>query len=211
MIRRLPRDAGPDDGVTLIEVVVSMTLMSIFMTMFTGALLQVYGTLERSDSTTVVQSQLNVAFLHLDRDIRYASALTTPGNGTGANTADSYVEYMTVGAGTTCTQLRLHLSGSSGTLQTRTWVLGNSPASTWNTLASGVTTPNANAFAVYNADAVSNFERLEVTLTGASGAGTTRASRLADITFTALNSRPVMNRTTQTLAPPDGSGCVQGR
>jgi len=213
VIRRLLRDCGPDDGITLIEMVVAMTLMAIFMSMFSAALFQVYDTVKRSDSTTVVQSQINVAFLHLDRDIRYASALTPPGPGSGANTADSYVEYMTVGASTTCTQLRLHLSGGlPGTLQSRTWTLGNTPGSTWSILASGVTaTPNTTVFTVSNADAVSNFERLEVVLTTQSGTGTSQASRPTDITFTALNSRPVLDRTTNTLTPPDGSGCVLGR
>ncbi len=72
-------------------------------------------------------------------------------------------------------------------------------------------TPHTVVFTVFDADAVSNFERLEVIVTTQAGTGITAASRPTDITFTALNSRPVLDKNTNTLKPPDGSGCTQGR
>jgi prepilin-type N-terminal cleavage/methylation domain-containing protein len=212
VIGRLVRDPGREDGITLIEMVVAMTLMAIFMTMFTGAMLQVYGSIDRGDATSTVQSQLHVAFLRLDRDIRYASALTTPGTDSGTGYLDMYVEYLTVGTSAkTCSQLRLHLpTGQPGTLQWRSWTYGNSPGPSWSILASGVSTSQPNAFVVFGLDAESDFERLELNLTTRSGNGTTAASVLTDIKFTALNSRPVDDGS-GTLAAPDGSGCQVGR
>lgn len=211
MIRRhLARlRTGPDDGVTLMEMVIAMTITAMFMSMFTAAVLQMYGVLDRSDSTSVVQAQLNVAFLRVDREIRYAAGITTPGQGSGGST-DWYVEYLNT-ATSTCGQLRLHLATGDTTksLQMRTWGSAASPPSSWTTLASGLTATTP--FTVMAADDTSDFERLELVVTAQSGNGRTAASRLSDITFTALNSRPQTDPQTGDLVPIDPSICIQGR
>jgi prepilin-type N-terminal cleavage/methylation domain-containing protein len=192
-----------DEGVTLIEMVVAMMLTSIFMTIFTTGVLQVFGVVDRSDSVSIVQSQLNTVFLRLDKEIRYAAGITAPGSVTGGGYTNTYVEYL---SGQRCGQLRLHVAtgAATGQLQERTWPVSGSPGATWSTLATGVS--GSPPFTFLPADATSNFQRLRLTLSASSGTGRTAASRRTDVTFTAVNSQITANG-----APADPSGCVQGR
>ena len=171
-----------DEGLTLIEVVVSLTVMAVFMAMFTTSILQMYRSANSSEATVLAQSQVNLAFLKLDKQIRYAAGISQPG--TGSSTSDPYVEYLTTdGTTATCHQMRL----DSSTLWWRSWTdaSGTSPGSTWTPLVSGVS--GSTPF-VYTAPTDSAaFQRLEVTLTASSGAGSTARSKKTDITFTALN------------------------
>lgn len=210
---RLRIRTGPDDGVTLMEMVVAMTVTAIFMTMFTTAVVQIYGVLDRNDATSTVQAQLNVAFVRLDREIRYAAGITAPGLGSGGST-DWYVEYLNTGT-SMCGQLRLHLATGDTvrSLQLRTWASSGSPTAAWVTLASGLTASGAGGvpFAVLPADTTSDFVRLRLTVTAQSGAGKTGAARATDVTFTALNSRPPLDPQTGQPVPVDPSVCTQGR
>jgi prepilin-type N-terminal cleavage/methylation domain-containing protein len=207
LVERVRLRAGPDDGVTLLEMVVAMTLMTLFMAMFTGAVVQMFGVLDRGDATSTVQAQLNVAFLRLDREIRYAAGITTPGQGTGG---DWYVEYLT-STTSTCGQLRLHVATGAPTasLQLRSWSTTGSPPPGWTTLATGLAA--GQPFSVKPADATSNFVRLELTVTASSGAARYQTSRRTDVTFTALNSRPETDPQTGDLIQIDMSACQQGR
>jgi prepilin-type N-terminal cleavage/methylation domain-containing protein len=206
---RLRIRTGPDDGVTLMEMVVAMTITAMFMAMFTTAIVQIYGVLDRSDATSTVQAQLNIAFLRLDGELRYAAGITTPGLGSAGST-DWYVEYLNTGT-STCSQLRLHLAPGDTTrsLQWRSWTSAGSPPPGWITLASGLTATTP--FTVLPADATSDFVRLELTVTAQSGSGRTGTSRLTDVTFAALNSRPPTDPQTGELVPVDPSVCIQGR
>ncbi|GAA0807861.1 PulJ/GspJ family protein [Spirilliplanes yamanashiensis] len=176
---RAPRTGGADDGLTLMEVLVTLGVMTIVMALFGAGLTQLYRTAQRSESLGVAQTQLHQAFLRLDRDIRYASGISLPGTAGG----DSYVEYVISNTEVVrCTQLRL---SASGLLQSR-FRRDSGPVSGWQTLASHVTTPRAFTRTLAS-EAGAPHQQLGVTLTLSAGAGATASRRQASFTFTALN------------------------
>jgi hypothetical protein len=200
--RRLRRRLGlvvasGDSGVTLTELIVSMTIMIVVMAMFTTGIIQIYRTVNETESTSIAQSQVNIAFLRLDREIRYASGLSVPLQ-VGA---DWYVEYVTTNTGVpVCTELRLNVA--AGQLQRRTWVQGATPLvpSAWLPVASNVSSPQP--FTLLPADATANFHRLRLALVATSGKGDTAASAETAVTFTALNT---------SLSTSGTAVCTEGR
>ncbi|HKT04236.1 MAG TPA: prepilin-type N-terminal cleavage/methylation domain-containing protein [Rugosimonospora sp.] len=190
MTRRRP---GHDEGYSLVEVLVAMMVMGIFLAMLTTGLIQVFRVVNRNDAFSIVQAQVNVAFLKLDRDIRYASNVSTPGQ-TGA---DWYVEYLTTYTGTSiCTELRLQ--ASTGQLQRRTWTQGGTVSGGWSILATGLTP--AAPFTYLAADSTYNYPRVQLNLVASAGTGATAATKQFNVTFTAMN-------TTSTSA----TVCTEGR
>jgi hypothetical protein len=189
--------AGDDRGTTLIDVVVSTTIMSFCMAMFTTGILQIYRFTNKNETISTTQQQINIAFMRLDKEIRYAVNISAPGQ-VGS---DAYVEYLTANtASPVCTELRLLVSTRQ--LQRRTWVQGSSPVapSAWLPLASNVT--STQPFTVTAADATFAFQRLELKLTATDGTGGTVSSTQTDVTFTALNS---------SLETSNAGICVEGR
>jgi hypothetical protein len=197
MSRRRGRARTEDDGVTMIDVVVAMTLMSVFMSIFTGMVVQMFRSANKNLSIARAQSQVTNAYLRLDKEIRYAAGISAP----GSVGADSYVEYLTTNTGVaTCTELRLN--AASGQLQRRSWPQAGTPPapSAWLPLAAAVSSTKPFTFAA--ADDTYNFQRLRLTLVASAGGGTTAASRQTDVMFTALNT---------TLATSSATVCVEGR
>jgi prepilin-type N-terminal cleavage/methylation domain-containing protein len=184
-----------DAGLTLIEVVVSVAIMSVFLAMVTGAMLRLFQTSNAVTTTSAAHGQLNTAFMRLDKQIRYAAGISTP----AAVGGDQYVEWVTTNTGTAiCTELRLHVSNNQ--LQQRTWTDGTSPVTptAWLPLASDVT--GSTPFTFSAADATSNFQRLELKLT-ATPAGLKTGKQL-DVLFTAMNT---------SLATSSATRCTEGR
>jgi hypothetical protein len=147
-------------------------------------------------------------FLRLDKEVRYASALSKPGQVGGV----WYVEMLTTNTGTPrCTQLRLT---ADGRMERRSWTQGSAVTSgePWSQLATGLsaTTP----FTVLPADPTFNFQRLRVWVqatsgitgdgAGATGSGSTNET---DVTFTALNT----SLTTDEDASMSETVCTEGR
>jgi prepilin-type N-terminal cleavage/methylation domain-containing protein len=210
--RRQPHDAG----FSLVEVMVTMAIMSVLMALFTAAILQVYRTSNKTEAISVAQSQLYQAFQRFDKELRYASWVAEPGMvGT-----TWYVEF--AGAdGTECRQLRLETASGAGTdghgvLQMIRWTRGTPPAAgaRGQTIASqlvtqGVdppferqaagTSPYASTGAGgVGADFATDFHRLRIRLTARAGSTVAQV----DTTFTALNT----SRDT-----PAVNDCSQGR
>jgi prepilin-type N-terminal cleavage/methylation domain-containing protein len=189
---------GTDDGLSMIEVLVSMVLMSIFMAMFFGGITQMFRSDYRAESGGAAQTQINLAFQRLDRQIRYAAGISNDGTMFG----DPVIEYLTTsGASATCTELRLN--AGSGQLQIRTWTQGASPLvpGRWLPLASQVV-PAADPFTFLPADSTLNFQRLELKLSVTDGTGKDQATRASDLTFTALNT---------SLGTGSDTVCTEGR
>jgi len=186
-----------DGGTTLIEVVVSMSIMSVFMAMFTVGILQMSRAVNKNEATSTAQSQLNIAFMRLDKEIRYAAGVSAP----GSVDANPYVEYLITNSGTpVCTQLRLQVA--AGQLQRRAWVQGSSPLtpSAWIPLASDVS--SAQPFTFSAADATYSFQRLQLRLVATSGSGGTATAKQTDVTFTAMNT---------SLSSSSATVCTEGR
>lgn len=199
---RLVRGDG-ERGTTLLEMVVGMTIMTIFMGIFTGAILMLYRSSNKAEAIDLSTAQLNQAFLTLDKAVRYAAAISVPGTSTTGGTGDWYVELRTTNTGSeVCTQLRTDVA--TGQLQRRTWTVTNSVASgvtPWVQLASGLGNAGAAAgsasqpFVLQPANATVNYQQLTFTLVGQSGAGPSQTSSRSSYLFTALNS---------TSPPPSG-------
>jgi hypothetical protein len=186
-----------DAGITMIEMVVGMVIMGVFLIIFTGAIVAMASTSNKVEAVTSSSAQTNDAFLRLDKLVRYADAITTPGTGAGG---DWYVELDTVRNATsleTCTQLRVDITSKQ--LQQRTWTVtsnnGYTGLSSWLPMASNIINGAAASgsstqpFSVpaQLANASTSFQRLMVTLVAAS-AGAASANTNATMTFTALDS-----------------------
>lgn len=171
--------AGADAGMTLLEVVVSMTIMSILMSIFTAAAIQMYRAANQAESVSAAQWQTYVVHQRLDSEIRYASAISTEGTHLGSPT----VEYLTTNTGAeTCSQL--WLDTASQQLKRRSGPRGGTPGP-WVRLASGVIAPDSGkpfTFAEQN-----NYQTLNVHLLARSPGSSGRALGETDVTFTALN------------------------
>ncbi len=57
MSRRHDRDRPRDAGITMIEMVVSMSVMSVLMVLVTTAIVQVYRTYNKVEATNLAQSR----------------------------------------------------------------------------------------------------------------------------------------------------------
>jgi Flp pilus assembly pilin Flp len=198
-----------DDGVSMIEVTVSLTLMAVLMTIFTTAVLSVYRSVNRTEAISNAQSQLNIAFLRLDKDVRYASGISDSKEIGGYH----YVEYLNTSLGTeVCTELRF--GPTSGLLQRRTWNRNQTPLAPtpWAILASNLsleTDPLTGApykpFELIAADPTgtgnpaSNFQKLQIRLAVWAQGKQVATSTIA---FYALNT---------SLASTSSGICTEGR
>jgi prepilin-type N-terminal cleavage/methylation domain-containing protein len=132
-----------DQGFTLIELMVSMGIMSIILAVVIGAITQIYSATTRVDTTTYDRDQLTVAFRRLDKEIRYAQWLAVPGQvGTRY-----YLEYAVPNSG--CRQLAY----DSGVLTLYSWTLPSTSPANPQVLASSLTLVSGTApFTVYAAN-----------------------------------------------------------
>lgn len=184
-----PGPWGTDDGTSLAELLVGMIIMAIAGAAATGGLILVFRTLNSFEARTTAQQQLTGSFQRLDREIRYASAVSQP----AMVGSDYYVEYLLGLTGTpTCVELRLHTATSQ--LQQRRWPNGSpTGASAWLSLASGVylatdsTGQVVQPFQLTAATAVLNYERLQISLNSVQGNGSTVSTRQSTVTWAVMN------------------------
>lgn len=202
--RRLRRLRG-DAGTSLTELVVGMSVLSIFLAMFTGAVVMLNQATNKSQAITLSSQQLNQAFLSLDKMVRYAAAISTPGcAGTttaaqgcdGTTSGDWYVELRTTNTGVeVCTQLRVDITTQQ--LQKRNWNAASLPtiAPPFTPMASGVTNVSVAAgstdqpFALVAPSTTAPYQQLTLNLVAVSGSASTQATTSrSKSTFAALNS-----------------------
>jgi hypothetical protein len=193
-----------DAGTTMMELIVGMVIMTIFMAMFTTAIVLMTSTANKVEAVTISSTQSSQAFIKLDKLVRYAAAVTTPG--ASATSGDWYVELDTSAsvASTgleTCTQLRVDKTAQA--LQLRTWTISGgtaAAASSWTQMASNITNGNAASTATSTSSppapftvptvaggASSTYQRLQVTLVATAGT-TSTGTTYSQVSFTALNS-----------------------
>jgi type II secretory pathway pseudopilin PulG len=169
-----------DGGTTLIELTVALTLMSVFLAMFTAGMVRLYRSADHNDATASAQSRIHIAFQRLDTEIRYAVSISL--EGTDPSGSEWFVEYLTTHTGVpVCTQLRLTVDGL---LQHRRWDQDAAPPA-FATLASGISGTHPFTREAAGVDDYA-FERLALSVTASSG-GAGRARQI-NVAFTALNS-----------------------
>lgn len=180
----LPRPADPrpggDAGVSLIELIVAMGLMGTFMAIFTGAVLQIYGTVNRNEAIGDSQTQVTLAMGRLDKEIRYAAEVGVPGTVSGV----SYAEYFTTNEGVSrCGQLRMDPVNDQ--LKLRSWTLGATPPA-WNTVP--VLVAHVDSISFPTARQTSGYQQLRIQLQASAGGAAANVTKDTDVTFAALNS-----------------------
>lgn len=195
MNRAVPGTGRGDDGITLIEVMVAMVVMAVVMIVFTTATIQIYRSTNQVQGAADAASQINIAYIRLDKEIRYATAISSP-----STTGDPEVEYLTTFTGTpTCTELRVQTLNGIPQLRWRSWPQSATDLTSYTfvTLVAGVVAPSGAApFTVtpdspVDPNAASTVQQLEVRLAAASSPG-----RQIDISFTALNSNATLSSAT---------------
>jgi len=171
-----------DDGVTLLEVAVSISLMTVFLALFTAGIVQMFRVTNRTEAIGQAQSQLELTFIGLDRAVRYSAGISEP-----AFDGDAwYVGYLTTVTGENrCSQLRL--SRTDTTLRERSWISGGAKNG-WRTLASGLT-PIDGATAPFTVDSAHKLPQLRLRIAARFGADATMPRSATDLTFTAINAQ----------------------
>lgn len=179
-----------DAGTTILEVVVAMALMSVFGLLFTSAVVLMNGSSTKIESSSMVSSELSQAFGALDKDVRYAAAVSVPGQGGSGNW---YVELaMTYSGESRCQQLRV--DAESQQLQSRTWTSAGGTAldlTPWIPVASQVVNGSAPAGPdqpFIRALTGTGLQQLTVTLESGATFGGQQSRGQSSTTFTAVNS-----------------------
>ncbi|MEV0897580.1 type II secretion system protein [Actinoplanes sp. NPDC049802] len=200
-------DRQDDHGFSLIDVLVATSIMSVIMVMATGAVLEIYSNVNRTEGITFAREQIGNSFRRLDKELRYASWVSTPGQVNGG----WYLEWAT--SSDDCRQLVF----KDRVLIQKTWkmVAGAVPGSPTTIATDLVPTGSTAPFTLYQpgdrpyASATPNssgvganyeLEHAQVRLRFTGRIGTT--SLPLDVLFTARNT----NRNTSTL-----SDCSKGR
>jgi type II secretory pathway pseudopilin PulG len=161
-----------DAGFTLIDVLVSMSVMVVVMAVATAGISSMYRTAGAVEASSIAQSQLGLALQRLDREVRYAQGISSEYQAGG----DHFVDFLAVqGTRRECIQLRL----SGGQLAQRTWLYDQSPLTrtAWRPLAEGIT--SLRPFRYLPPSDQIGYQRLTIDLRSGQGAN--------EATFTALN------------------------
>ena len=165
-------------------------------------MLSIYRTTSRVEAVTITSGQTNIAFLRLDKLIRYASAISTPSATANAG-GNYYVEIQTSNTGATiCNQLQLNVN--SQTLKMRSWTvpsLGNATGLTSFTALTGGVTANGTPF-VLTANGSIEYEQLAVNLSATAGTSQQETSVISN-SFTALNSNASSKSAASNPSAPD--------
>jgi len=183
------RRPSGDAGFTLIETVVGMVVMSVFLALFTGSVVAMFGSSNHSQAVAHSAQEISNAFTKLDRQVRYASYVGEPGQDPNDG-GNWYVEFQNTNTNpATCYQLRV--DQGSETLQQRSWS-GSGTPSGWQQLATGVLNGGGSGvdapFVVTAATGTVTSAELTVHLVTGEGTGSNAAQSQSSMTFTALNS-----------------------
>lgn len=175
-----------DDGVTLAEMAVTTAIMSAVMAIFTTGVVQLFRAGNSSELVAVTESQLNTAFLRLDRNLRYAAGFSKPGDpDVNGNKQVEYVNTETVSGVPECAQLELNKKLK--VLRRQVWPQTTKPTGKWVVLASELNADKS-SFALAEPTSDTGFQRLQIVLVVTTNPGTGQTESKTDVTFTALNS-----------------------
>ncbi|GAA2248213.1 hypothetical protein GCM10010401_22600 [Rarobacter faecitabidus] len=120
------RDDPRDKGMTLVELIVAMGILTLVLAIFMAGVVAMVRTTVRADSSSSAGDQMRTVFQRMDREIRYATDINRPAIvGTRQYVEYRYMEPDNEGVAQ-CVQWRY--DSTSKELQRRNWIDG-SPAS----------------------------------------------------------------------------------
>lgn len=191
--------ARDDRGATLVELLVGMGIMLVFLGIFSGTMTMMSRSESKTRWTADTANQVELAFNWLDKNVRYAAAVSTPGTGPGG----WYVELLrTTASGTNCAQVQL---STAGTLSWRTWQPPATPTATWTQIATGFTNGTAASGSVNQpfvlGTAATSLQQLKISLTASAGPGSQPTTTNSTFAFTALNSSGASTSACQVTRP----------
>jgi len=138
---RRRRRRGDESGVTLVELLVSMSLLGIVLPIFLGVLVSAQSGLVKQADRSQTNDQVRQAVEEIDREVRSGNVLFNPANEnppymslrvyTQANAPSRETGGL---PGERCVQWRI----SGGQLQRRDWPLNTTTASSWRIIADHV-------------------------------------------------------------------------
>ena len=214
-------DKRDEEGFTLIELLVTMVIMSLVAVMVLVSIINVMTQQNQAASLDSTSSQVGLAFIALDKEIRYAASIDCPygwtaaaGDPCAATPADAgsvpsgdyaltfYSAWTIATLGhPQCTELLYDTT--KGQLEQRTWDAGSSvsTATACSIIGSGLSNaPSQPVFSVPNATSGSLIrQQVLISLEAGSTATVPAVSSVATVTFTAVNSA--------TANPPTTSAC----
>ncbi len=183
-----------DEGTSLVELMVGMVLMTIFLAMFTGAIVLMTSAMKTSQAVNSTASTLTGAYLNLDNTVRYADHIGGPRKDERSGDWSVVLRTTTTGS-EVCTQLRVQIASQQ--LQRRSWTVVGPVAdrpSAWVPIASDISNGAAAAgsptqpFSLPPTRDNAAFQQLTITLVSPSGSGSSRTTSSSTFTFTAVNS-----------------------
>jgi prepilin-type N-terminal cleavage/methylation domain-containing protein len=138
-IREGLRRRHEDDGFSLPELLIAMTIFAAFLAVITATVSTMMQDIRHTTTVNYAAAQNAHAFNAFDQEIRPASAVNIPGLGT--NGQDFYIEFLTttLQGAAICRQWRLVVSTDQ--LQQRSWTpiaSGTPTLSGWTLVANGV-------------------------------------------------------------------------
>lgn len=215
MTPRRQRPRRNDRGMTLIELVVSMAVMGVVLTMVTGAIVAIYNATNKVDGVTASASQVAIAMSRLDGSIRYASAIGKPVTSPNGSVSVRYLANEPDADGAdapSCFELRLDTSTEQ--LQQRRWASGETAGSAhWVPLATGIEPSAAGGAAPFTVSGLGEGgstpnQQLRVRFDAVSGTGPYQERSVTDIEFTAFNAEidPSLGRPVVTAEEACGAG-----
>jgi prepilin-type N-terminal cleavage/methylation domain-containing protein len=138
-IREGLRRRREDDGFSLPEMLIAMTIFAAFLAVITATVSTMFQDMRHTSTVNYAAAQNEHAFDAFDQEMRPASAVNIPGLGT--NGQDFYIEFLTTSlqGAPICRQWRLLIATDQ--LQQRSWTpvtSGTPTLSAWTLVANGV-------------------------------------------------------------------------
>ena len=138
-IRQGLRRRHEDDGFSLPEMLIAMTIFAAFLAVITATVSTMFQDIRHTTTVNYAAAQNARAFNAFDQEIRPASGVNIPGLGT--NGQDFYIEFLTttLQGAPVCRQWRLVVSTDQ--LQQRSWTpvtSGTPTVSAWTLVANGI-------------------------------------------------------------------------
>ena len=193
--RTATRQDERDRGITIVELLVSMGMLAIVLAIVMAAIVTMSSNAVKAQATADAAADVRRVFQRLDKQVRYADAITAPGAGaSGAR----YVELRTPSVASPtgnvmCTQWRW--IPASGLIQMRSWVDVTGSPGAFLTVADHMvldSTVTGYPFIVADRDAVHPHQELTVNVTVQ---GAEKRTITTESTFVARNSAESTNAT----------------